>query len=432
MSFSHRKPQIESLEQRQMMAADVDLVDGVLHIEGTSDDDQVTVSQHWGLKWNGARGFSWARRIQVAASQDSAPERESFWADDVNEIQATLGDGDDEFTNNTSKPSKVWGQGDNDTLRGGSNTDVLVGGPGNDNLYGRSGSDELWGEAGLDGLFGGRGRDELHGGSNADRFLLDATSPDDLLDARSIDATIHFRSGDEIIESKLYGREGRYIFEAGAWQDDEIELVDSSLKELHQLTGSDHLLERHDNTSLSFVRQGRVTDRFGETPYQFSTNAAGEIVANRAYVGGTNDDRGRITITDDAFELGDRYLRQTVFHEIGHNFDERHENLYLGTSLIDIFRRRSGWDYQSKGEEVSSWQTESNDGGWAYNSSANFMRDYGRTNPLEDFATTFAAYFMGSDYGFDAADRDAGITDGRSLAPEKFEVLDLMFTTLGA
>ena len=37
--------------------------------------------------------------------------------------------------------------------------------------------------------------------------------------------------------------------------------------------------------------------------------------------------------------------------------------------------------------------------GWWYNASRkNFVREYGRTDPYEDFATSFAAYFMGSDY----------------------------------
>jgi hypothetical protein len=165
----------------------------------------------------------------------------------------------------------------------------------------------------------------------------------------------------------------------------------------------------------------------------FAFDENGQVTAARAYVGGNNDDAGNIAFTDDAFELGNDFVRQTTFHEIGHNFDEQHENLRIGrTGLINVFRRSSGWDFLSSKEEITAGQTVSLDGQWAHDSDARFMRDYGRTNPLEDYATTFAAYFMGSDYNFSPADRNAGVTDGRQLAPQKFAVLDLMFSMWGA
>lgn len=426
MSFSERKHRIESLEPRQMMAADVDLIDGVLHIEGTPNDDQVTVSQHWGLKWNGARGFSWARKIQVSASQDSTPERTSFWADDVEEIQATLGNGDDEFTNNTNKPSKVWGEGGNDTLRGGSNTDVLVGGPGNDNLYGRAGNDELWGEAGLDGLFGGRDRDQLHGGSNADRFLLDASSPDEVLDASWRDATIHFRKGNTTTNPE---EASGFRFVRGTWNDADIEVVDQALTRLHHMTGNDNLLERHNGRSFTFIRQGDVTDLNGNYMWSYDTDAndrgyvdprTGELAITGTLIGGNNDDLGNIRITNDSFRQGDKIAERNVLHEIGHSFDERHENhrFTYQFGLIDVFRAESKW----RRERLQ----------WVYDNTTDFVRNYGRTNPLEDFATTFAAYVMGSDYHMDHWDHQWFVArrmepEPRVLAPGKFEVLDMMF-----
>lgn len=416
---------MELMEERQLMAGDINLIDGVLRIDGTDGDDQVVVQQYNRLQWGSGRRL--LRIPMIRATVNDVTER--FPVGDVNELQVVLGDGDDVFTNNTNKPSMVWGEGDDDTLRGGSNVDQLFGGPGNDNLYGRAGDDDLRGGSGRDGLFGGRGVDDVQGGSGSDRFLIDTNSPDNIIDARAIDAEIFFNPGGEVSEGELYGRNGRNIFEAGAWRDHEIELIDTALEELHDKTRNDHLLERYNNEPLNFIRHGRVTDLYGNTPMVLFEDADGNFTAERKYVGGYNDDdAGIIALTNDAFEVGDRFVRQAVFHEIGHNFDERHENIRVGRyGMIDAFRSLSGWDYQSTGEETTRGQALSGDEKWAHNANANFVRSYGQTNPLEDFATAFAAYFMGSDYGFDGAHAAAGVTDGRELAPNKFAVLDQMF-----
>jgi len=438
MSFTHRKHRIEQMEERQMMAADINLVGGDLQIQGTELNDQVTVSEY--TQSGSFYNFRTRQRMSYSipmvlahVSNTNESVTKPFQANDIDKVSAWLGGGDDRFTNFSSETSYAWGEAGDDTLLGGPGRDNFYGGNNNDTLYGRGGRDVLDGGNHNDGLFGGQGFDVMVGRGGVDRFLRDSHSYDYVVDARSWDATINFKPGSEIIESEVYGRAGRYIYEAGNWQDDEIELVDSALKVLHEKTGSDHLLERHDNTQMNFIRHGRVTDLFGNTPIAFARDEDGRITATREYVGGNNDDAGNIAFTDDAFELGDDFVRQTTFHEIGHNFDEQHENVRFGfTGLIDTFRATSGWDYLSKDEEVSSWQTASKDGRWAYNSNATFMRDYGRTNPLEDFGTTFAAYFMGSDYNFSPADRDAVVTDGRDVVPQKYAVLDLMFSMWGA
>ena len=438
MSFTHRKHRIEQMEERQMMAADINLVGGDLQFQGTEQSDLVSVSEF--TQTGSFYNYRTRQRIRYSIpmisahiSNSSESITENYRASDVDKISAWLGGGDDTFNNFSSETSYVWGENGDDTLRGGPGRDHFYGGNNNDTLYGRGGRDFLDGGSHNDGLFGGQGFDVMVGRGGVDRFLRDSQSYDYVVDARSWDATINFRPGSEINQGEVFGRAGRYIFEAGNWQDDEIELVDSALKVLHEKTGSDHLLERHDNTQMNFIRHGRVTDLFGNTVMAFARDENGRFTATREYVGGTNDDAGNITFTDDAFELGDDFVRQTTFHEIGHNFDERHENVRLGNLyLIDMFRQTSGWDFLSKDENVSSWQTVSRDGQWAHNSSATFIRDYASTNPLEDFGATFAAYFMGSDYRFSPADSDAGVIDGRELVPQKYAVLDFMFTMWGA
>ena len=62
---------------------------------------------------------------------------------------------------------------------------------------------------------------------------------------------------------------------------------------------------------------------------------------------------------------------QVVLHEVAHSWDPQSA----------AFRKLSGW-------------TGSQQKGWKFKSSAKFTDDYGKTSPLEDFATSFAAVFM--------------------------------------
>jgi len=65
--------------------------------------------------------------------------------------------------------------------------------------------------------------------------------------------------------------------------------------------------------------------------------------------------------------------------------------------------------------------TRSGDGEWWYRDSAVFVTEYARTNPREDFAESFAAYFML------LADRDFRPGVGAEAIPDK---IDFMATWL--
>ena len=62
------------------------------------------------------------------------------------------------------------------------------------------------------------------------------------------------------------------------------------------------------------------------------------------------------------------------------------------TGTWDSFLSLSGWTDSNPG---SSGYTSSNDGNWWYQTSASFAEDYGRSNPNEDMATVWEAYFDG-------------------------------------
>jgi Ca2+-binding RTX toxin-like protein len=93
-----------------------------------------------------------------------------------------LGAGNDVFNGTGGTSGAVFGEGDNDTLTGGSAADTLDGGDGNDTLAGGlgadtlnggAGADKLNGGAGADKLFGGLGNDKLTGGAGIDFFVFD-------------------------------------------------------------------------------------------------------------------------------------------------------------------------------------------------------------------------------------------------------------------
>jgi Ca2+-binding RTX toxin-like protein len=268
--------------------------------------------------------------------------------------------GNDSFNNKLTYRSYADGGLGNDILRGGGADDILQGGPGfdtlygnagNDNLYGGDGDDLLLGGLGSDGLFGGLGYARLQGDAGSDRFLqrLDNLNP---TDARIEDAVLYFRDGDR------------------AWNSTEIEWIDFGLRLLHQRTGNDKLLGRADGVAITFVRNRAYAAADGATTYA------------------VNNEDGTIELYNPAF--ADRTTAAiTAVHEVGHNWDEEQPRYRDWLQL-------SGWR-QTAG--ALSQYANSSDGRWWYLRTARFADDYGRTNPFEDWSSSWESYFTYS-YGF--------------------------------
>jgi len=89
--------------------------------------------------------------------------------------------------------------------------------------------------------------------------------------------------------------------------------------------------------------------------------------------------------------------QDTFLHEIGHKWDEE-------SGYWNAWKSLSGWTQTIPTGQASYYTYVMNNGswsGWYFLKSRydNFTRDYARTNPKEDFAESFAAYFMGNDHG---------------------------------
>jgi Ca2+-binding RTX toxin-like protein len=261
------------------------------------------------------------------------------------------------------------GQSGHDTLRGGDDTDILYGGDGNDDLRGDDGTDYLYGEQGLDGLFGGGDRDFLDGGTEVDRFLYQIGDVFRQQDAE--DAVISFEDTKEPFEFESTGQ----AYDPAAWQDSEIEIVDVALKTIHLRTGSAIFLRDADKGNYAFQRYGKA--RFVD-----------EDLSN-ASSGWNPRYSPHIAFTDYAFLSGAEWTYQTVFHEIGHDWDSVDEN-----SLITDFRALSGWTTFVIASPVGPQYVRSGDNQWWHFADAQFARDYGAHNPYEDWATVFAAVWM--------------------------------------
>eukprot|EP00913_Durusdinium_trenchii_P010881 g10210.t1 len=267
----------------------------------------------------------------------------------------------------------IEGEGQNDVIRGGAGNDTLNGGSGNDILYGEDGDDLLDGNLGHDALSGGRGNDRLfgwlgddslRGDGGSDRFLVSriAGSTDVVIDADSyFDAVIEFQNGDR------------------SWSRGDILAVDSTLGLLVRRTNNTTLLKLRGQCNLGIAGYS-CSHR---NPLVFLRHSAAETNADN--IAADNNDAGRIRFFDNAFSSRE-WLHLNVLHELAHNWDNENP-------MWPEFLRISHWIRGPVLFNVIPGHNRVDVHGtpWFYLSTATFAREYGRSGPQEDFATSFAA-----------------------------------------
>jgi len=317
------------------------------------------------------------------------------------------GDGNDAVYGGEGPEYVDAGDG-NDTVYTYGGDDRVWGYAGNDTLYGGGGVDTLDGGAGNDGLFGGTGdgRDTLVGGSGADRFLIPAgqngVQEDVITDRVSEDARIVFRDSAAVSGLTFTGQTGTFSFAAGAWTDFDIERTDVALANLHSHTGNTRLLKTAGRGEVSLLAVGVQTD------------------ANTFRSGGWNSGN-QIAIVDLRNETTGK-LQRTVYHEFGHNWDEAGENRHVAD-----FRAVSGWIEREATPTGFTASTGTGDN-WQYltTTAGTFARNYGRTNPKEDMATTWESYFVNLYHNGATGLSLAGLTKNA----DKWATLDSLFVDL--
>ena len=198
----------ESLERRQMLAADVD-IDGVLVITGSEKADKIVITA--GVE-NGTvilKGVPGVPKNTVKYGVNAIVVDARGGNDDIR-IGSNIRD-----TGGTLIGVTVNAGNGNDRVEGGDGDDDINGGLGNDKIRGRSGDDEISGgggnddcrgDAGLDVVFGDAGRDVLRGGDD-----------DDSLSGGSDRDTLFGDRGDDSLD----GDEGRDKLFGGLGNDDD-------------------------------------------------------------------------------------------------------------------------------------------------------------------------------------------------------------------
>ena len=135
-------------------------------------------------------------------------KRDSFWADDGNDVLIG-GKG----------PDSMHGDAHDDVLFGGDGEDHMFGGTGNDVLCGWNHHDELWGDIGDDWLYGEQGPDDHVGGPGNDELFGAAALGDTFATGRiNPDALCGEAAA---IETSIYSHES-YILVVGTDGNDEI------------------------------------------------------------------------------------------------------------------------------------------------------------------------------------------------------------------
>ena len=146
---------LESLEGREVPAADVFFDGPNLVVSADFEDDVVFVSEVDGAVLLNVNGVDY----------------EPLPRDAVGLVTFYGGGGNDTFVNDTSAYAIAYGGFGHDVLVGGDFGNALVGESGSDVLVGGFDSDILLGERGNDILLGGPGADVLYGGTGFDQFL---------------------------------------------------------------------------------------------------------------------------------------------------------------------------------------------------------------------------------------------------------------------
>lgn len=181
----------ESLERRQMLAADVDL-DGVLLITGSQKADKIIISAGSTPGSVTVRGVPGVAKNAVFTGVNAIVVNSLGGNDDVrigsnirdtsgNLIGVTVnaGNGNDRVEGGDGDDELNGGVG-NDTVRGRGGDDTIAGGSGNDDCRGEAGDDDVFGDSGRDTLRGGDDDDSLSGGDDRDTLFGDRG--DDSLD----------------------------------------------------------------------------------------------------------------------------------------------------------------------------------------------------------------------------------------------------------
>ncbi len=155
-------PNIEMLEDRRMLTAT--MVGTVLHIDGTTADDVITLAQ--------TKGKTGTYNVNIGGTATTFPKSL------VSGILIHGNAGNDKITLKGlalhTWALSIYGDDGNDTITGSEGRDQIYGGAGNDVIRGMGGNDMIVGDAGNDRIMGDDGNDYIFGKDDNDTLYGDA------------------------------------------------------------------------------------------------------------------------------------------------------------------------------------------------------------------------------------------------------------------
>ena len=176
-------------------------------------------------------------------------------------------------------------------------------------------------------------------------------------------------------------REVNYVAAAKSWIDSELELMDRAFQDLFNLVGNNELMKLAP-TDWEGVNRNEAQREWSCIRHGLLTAADGSV----GRINATGGDPQRYYATNISIS--------TIYHELAHNWDDPNEN-----ALVNDFRAVAGWQEfaadpgagwekgNSAHEYWDNWYFRDLDDGLD-----GFAREYGKTNPREDFATSFAPW----------------------------------------
>ncbi len=313
----------------------------------------------------------------------------------------------------------LYGQDDNDQLEGGAGHDVLSGGNGFDSLNGDAGSDSLYGDFGNDELRGGAGVDVLRGGAGNDSLFGGESSTADTLYGDEGRDRLLTEAGDTAVDVAAEDAEVQFRNRTDSWTAEEIEVMDDGFERLVGATNSTRLLrDTLTTTPLQFFKYADLNGAAGINWLQSSSSS--QWINGQWQTTWTYLREIRIAEWDESDAWMNDQFASVCAHEIGHNWDGELELQTLSAAagqLWNSFLALSGWQESNPG---GGTHQQSLDGEWWYLQNAAFHDSYGRTNPFEDFATTWELFF------------DPNASAGnQQLMAAKLAVLDQLMALLG-
>lgn len=367
---------MKSVSQKPSQKLPVENKGGHLTVKGTGKDDKISVTEKNG-------------KLYVKSSQQEVvldPRQfKSLTIDGGNGNDRILVDpsvkryGDyllilkggkgNDFLQGGNKGEKIYGGDGNDTIDGAHGADFIDGGKGNDTINGSFGDDKIYDREGKNTITANRGTDSVTIKNKQDNQIekLHSTKVGDEGSIRQMRESIEREFGVSIRDGK-----------ERVWSLEELDILKTTLKGLPPPLQAA-------SRELKFDREVMSQDK------------------PTAIEGVFYHKKGRIHVYDlgtdgEDIPFGDRAsdLKGVIVHEIAHAYDWKD-----GKYGPNDFWRLSGWEKVGKH--------------YFYDSSKhNFARDYGRSNPHEDFATAVEFY----------------LTDPQELlknAPDKFNYLFRIF-----